>query len=112
MASHFPQGYEIVREEEVVVGSVTRADRSHSTSAPNENEKLSWVFGSEQETVSTENRTEYRITYRPRGVSVSAELSQMASPTANAEKLDPNVVTAGGKIPVAKPASGGPAKTE
>ena len=63
MDNHFPSGYVIEKEEEVVVGQVTQTH--HSQSGNQHNKKKNKVFRqSGHETTTTTDQTEWRISYR------------------------------------------------
>lgn len=73
MAQHFPEGYEVVREEEVKVGEYTTVDRDHDTRHLSDEESPFQVdLHSESTRVSSGNLTEYQITYQRRGLSYNA----------------------------------------
>jgi hypothetical protein len=67
MLKHFPDGYEIVREEEAVVGQVTTNNvQSNTQQKPTGNPFLQEEQTTTSTTTATSDRTEYRIYYRPR----------------------------------------------
>jgi hypothetical protein len=72
MAQRCPQGYTVVREEEVVVGQVTTADQTSSTDeySTKVGKKKQAEVGSEITRTSfaqtTQDKTEYRITFQPK----------------------------------------------
>lgn len=70
MQQHFPSGYSIEREEEVVVGSSTSSHGNLNGHVHGENSPVTSYHGSSSEFSSTRDETEWRITYRrdPNGI--------------------------------------------
>ena len=70
MAQHYPNGYEVIREEETVVGQVTtnNTQTNHETK-PTPSPFLAKEETQTRETTSTQDRTEWRIYYRPKPTS-------------------------------------------
>ena len=66
MAEHFPEGYVIEHEEEMVVGQVTHYDENHSHDVAVLGGAVSLGTGATQGTATTTDATEYRIYYRRR----------------------------------------------
>ena len=70
MQQHFPNGYSIEREEEVVVGTSTSSHGNLNGHVHGENSPITSYHGSSSEFSSTRDETEWRITYRrdPNGI--------------------------------------------
>ncbi len=67
MAEHFPAGYEIIREEEYVVGETTHFDHEDTgTNIDIIDDIVSVGTSSSRGTATTTPQTEYRIHYRGR----------------------------------------------
>lgn len=66
MSEHFPEGYEIEHEEEVVVGQTTRVDSDTDTSKVKVFGPLSVGAEKTRITERTKDDTEWRIYYRRR----------------------------------------------
>ncbi|MCH2204127.1 MAG: hypothetical protein MK102_19350 [Fuerstiella sp.] len=64
MSQHFPEGYEIVREEEVVVGQQTHFQQDHQGTNDTSQDALELLSGSSSGTSTTLDQTEWRIHYR------------------------------------------------
>lgn len=74
MAQHYPEGYEIIREEEAVTGQIT----NNNTQTNTQQKPSLFPFAGEEQTTtntttSTTDRTEWRIFYRPKGMRGFAE---------------------------------------
>lgn len=100
MRQKCPAGYEIVREEEAVVGQTAHAD-THTETSPTptlnfggESDKkdgsstfaglavpLTPTHEKKQQTTNTTNLTEWRIYYRVKSASPPAPAAQLASPS-------------------------------
>ncbi|TWU48824.1 hypothetical protein Poly51_47280 [Rubripirellula tenax] len=65
MQQHFPDGYEIDREEETVVGLVTH-EHVHGDANRDKTKHGEVQFASATSTATTTDKTEYRISYRRR----------------------------------------------
>ena len=66
MAEHFPGGYEIIKEEETVVGQTTKYQEDQDSQREEKSETLSVATSQTTGTVTTRDATEYRIHYRRR----------------------------------------------
>lgn len=64
MASHFPDGYVIEHEEEAVIGKNTHIDTDGTDSVIHASRHVSVGVGAAQTTVTTTDKTEWRIHYR------------------------------------------------
>jgi len=66
MTEHFPAGYEIVKEEEVVVGQTTNWSEDHRTTRDEDDDwpGIQQTSGSRSGSETTMDKTEYRIHYR------------------------------------------------
>ena len=65
MSEHFPEGYEIVREEEVVVGKTTHIDEDVKKKNLEVVEDVFSVGTTQREvTTTTQDKTEWRISYQ------------------------------------------------
>jgi len=80
MTAHFPDGYEVVREEEVVTGQSTHVN-THRDEHEHEviNDFLTVGHSDTNTTVSTSDQTEYRITYRSHGSDVTVGRAEARS---------------------------------
>ena len=72
MTEHFPHGYQIVKEEEYVIGQTTHYDHEDTGTAVDIIDDILSVETSRgQTTATTTPKTEYRIHYVPRSAAVS-----------------------------------------
>jgi hypothetical protein len=72
MAAHFPGGYEIIREDEVVVGQTTTNNTlTNRETQPTWNPLVDKEQVTTTQTSSTQDRTEWRIYYRPKTFTTS-----------------------------------------
>lgn len=66
MTQHFPAGYEIVREEETIVGQTTSFNESQNARNVEVKDGVEVSSGSSRAIATTTDKTEYRIFYRRR----------------------------------------------
>ena len=66
MAEHFPAGYEVVREEETVVGQTTSFNEQHNDRHVEVHDGVEIGTASSTSSATTTDETEYRIFYRRR----------------------------------------------
>jgi len=101
MASKCPNGYEIVKEEEVAVGKTTTTNESVDRQSHSDNQDRT----TSSVVTSTSDRTEYRIHYRPR-------MAQASMPPVR-QVSSPPIINTSAEVPVpgsAQPSGSLPAK--